>query len=260
MDMKYEIAADESVKVTDVTEETVLETLSRLKVDDFLILMHSDDSWIQTRRMGETDYLLEFRSDEDFKLYEASPPFDNYSVVTDAFRMFLAGGRNLVSSFPSVTWWANPEYQGKPADSLTVELPTEDEPKVLASHTNGYEFEVFVSTTLQNSNWSTRLTSKSGDQGLDVLAFDDYYRVAVQCKRYGNPVGNSAVQEVHAAADCFGATHAVVVTTSSYTPAAQQLAQALGVILLHEDQLTDLRRHLVFIPPRKVRKERIRME
>lgn len=99
---------------------------------------------------------------------------------------------------------------------------------------SGIEFEEFVAKTLRDAGWATRLTKKSGDQGLDLLASNERFRVAIQCKRYSLPVGNAAVQEVHAAADFFGATHAVVVTTSSFTTPALQLAESLGVILLSQ--------------------------
>lgn len=115
---------------------------------------------------------------------------------------------------------------------------------------SGIEFEKAVADALNSDGWDARLTRRTGDQGLDLLASDSDYKVAIQCKRYSSPVSNSAVQEVHAAADFIGATHAVVVTTSSYTQSARLLAEALKVVLLHIDELAHLRSHLIFIRPR----------
>jgi HJR/Mrr/RecB family endonuclease len=118
---------------------------------------------------------------------------------------------------------------------------------------SGVEFEKLIAKRLQDDGWTTRLTRRTGDQGLDLFAFDEEFRVAIQCKRYTEPVSNGAVQEVHAAADVLKATHAVVIVSSRYTDSAIALATTLGVILLTIDQLHELRSHLVFMQPRPVR-------
>lgn len=133
---------------------------------------------------------------------------------------------------------------GEPAVQYNPSLP----------HANGHEFEIFVADKLKIDGWTTRLTKKSGDQGIDVFAYDDTYSVAIQCKRYASSVGNGAVQEVHAGADFLGATHAVVVTNSSFTASAEELSRVLGVVLLHEDSLSNLRSHLIFVSPRQSNK------
>jgi len=61
--------------------------------------------------------------------------------------------------------------------------------------------------------------------------------VAIQCKKYSNPVGNKAVQEVTSGATFHNAEYAVVVSNSSYTASARQLAAKSGVLLLHHSEL-----------------------
>ena len=71
--------------------------------------------------------------------------------------------------------------------------------------------------------------------------------VVVQCKLYfANAIGNKAVQEAHAAAGFFDASHAVVASNAQYTRSAEQLAAKLGVLLLHHSELPDLERLLTF--------------
>ena len=105
---------------------------------------------------------------------------------------------------------------------------------------NPIEYEIMCSDILSRNGWNTRITSKSGDQGVDIFAEKDGRSVTLQCKRYSSPVGNKAVQEAHAGMGFMGATTAAVVTNSSYTQSAKQLAATLGILLLHHDELGDL--------------------
>ena len=72
------------------------------------------------------------------------------------------------------------------------------------------------------------------------MAERDGIRLVVQCKRYGKPVGNAAVQEVAAAARYWDADRAAVVSNAGFTAAARKLAGATNVLLLHHDDLSDL--------------------
>ena len=102
------------------------------------------------------------------------------------------------------------------------------------------EFESFCAEQLRSAGWDAQLTAISGDQGVDVIAEKDGTRVVLQCKRYSGTVGNSAVQEVVAGRAFERADHCAVVTNSVYTPAAEQLASANGVLLLHYSELPHL--------------------
>ena len=84
----------------------------------------------------------------------------------------------------------------------------------------------------------------TGDQGADLIADMGGCRVVIQCKFYSRPVGNKAVQEAHAAIGFHAGDCAAVVSNASFTRAAKQLADANGVLLLHHDQLADLRQLL----------------
>jgi restriction system protein len=105
---------------------------------------------------------------------------------------------------------------------------------------NGNDFEVFCSKMLERYGWSVIQTPTGADQGLDLLAFNSQIRVAIQCKYYSQPVGNKAVQEIYAAKSFSQADFAVVVSNSSYTNSAKQLAQANGVLLMHHSELSQL--------------------
>ena len=116
------------------------------------------------------------------------------------------------------------------ADS--VALPEEDD-----APDDGVGYETFCAARLAKAGWRTHPTPASGDQGADIVAERDATRLVVQCKRYGRPVGNAAVQEAGAAARYWSGDMAAVVSNAGFTPAARRLAAATGVLLLHHDDL-----------------------
>jgi restriction system protein len=99
------------------------------------------------------------------------------------------------------------------------------------------DFETFCETLLAAAGWDARRVGCSGDQGADVIASRGELTAVFQCKLYSAPVGNSAVQEVHSARSFYGAQAAAVVSSSGLTKSAQQVAQVIGVSLLHPDEL-----------------------
>jgi HJR/Mrr/RecB family endonuclease len=99
------------------------------------------------------------------------------------------------------------------------------------------QFEHFCADILRNSGWDARVTQASGDQGVDVIATRDNVKAVLQCKKYSQPVGNAAVQEIIAGKQFEQADIAVVVSNNSYTQSAKQLANVSGVHLLHYAEL-----------------------
>ena len=102
------------------------------------------------------------------------------------------------------------------------------------------EFENWCRDMLRQQGWVASVLGGSGDQGADVLATRGQRRLVVQCKYYSFPVGNAAVQEVYAAKSFYSASHAAVVTNSTYTNGGIELANKTGVILLSANDLMNL--------------------
>jgi HJR/Mrr/RecB family endonuclease len=108
------------------------------------------------------------------------------------------------------------------------------------------EFEGFCAEELRQAGWDARVTLQSRDQGVDVIAEKNNFRVVLQCKLYTGPVGNKAVQEAAAGRAHENADYGIVVTNNRYTSAAEQLATTNGVFLLH---YRDLRNLDAMLPP-----------
>lgn len=103
---------------------------------------------------------------------------------------------------------------------------------------DGREFEIFTGTLLRGNGFeNVNVTQASYDFGVDVIAEKDDIKYAIQCKRYNGPIGVSAVQEVIASKSLHDCHVACVLTNSSFTPAAMELAKKNLVILWDRNKL-----------------------
>ena len=102
----------------------------------------------------------------------------------------------------------------------------------------GNEFEEFCAELLRHNGFSrVRVTKRSGDQGVDIVAEKDGSTYAVQCKRHGKNVGNKAVQEVYAGKAAYEKDFGIVMTNREFTDSARELAEKTGVLLWGREQI-----------------------
>lgn len=98
---------------------------------------------------------------------------------------------------------------------------------------NGHDYEYQVAKHLRGHGYTrVTVTKGSGDFGVDVIAHKGGHKYAIQCKYYSNSVGLSAVQEAVAGMAYYKCDRAMVVTNSTFTKAAYDLALANHVLLL----------------------------
>lgn len=96
----------------------------------------------------------------------------------------------------------------------------------------GIEFEEFSGELIAHFGYTNvRVTQSSGDYGVDVTAYKDGIKYAIQCKRYSSKVGIKSVQEVIAGKIHYGCERAIVITNSYFTDNAKTLAREAGVDL-----------------------------
>ena len=125
--------------------------------------------------------------------------------------------------------WEHENIQKQVKEIKASDEPMPDDP---------YEFERWIARRMEKYGWKAKATSGSGDQGADVIAEKDGWKVIIQCKMYKSAVGNKAVQEAHAAKTHFNGTHAIVVNSSgTFTKSARELAATSGVKLMHPNDL-----------------------
>ena len=110
----------------------------------------------------------------------------------------------------------------------------------MVDHMEGRSFELFTKDLFCRLGFkNVSVTPVSGDFGADVIAEKDNVRYAIQCKRYGAPVGVYAVQEVLASKSLHDCHVACVLTNNSFTPAAYELAKKNLVILWDRNKLQE---------------------
>ena len=96
----------------------------------------------------------------------------------------------------------------------------------------GREFEEHCTGYLRRKGFKNiEITKGSGDQGVDILAKRRGKTYAIQCKFYQKPVGNKAVQEAYAGMQYYDCDRSMVMTNSTFTKGAKELAERTGVAL-----------------------------
>lgn len=96
---------------------------------------------------------------------------------------------------------------------------------------SGSEFEQYIAKLFKSYGYKTEVTKASGDQGIDVIAEKNGTKYAIQAKCYNFPVGNHAIMEAVAGAKYYDADQIMVITNSTFTKSAIELAQKNNVHL-----------------------------
>ena len=104
----------------------------------------------------------------------------------------------------------------------------------------GLQFEKYLYELFAALGYKVKRTADSGDFGADLILNDGDSIIVVQAKRYKSNVGIQSVQEVLGAKAYYDADYAWVVTNSSFTNAAIELAHRSGVSLNSRLELSKL--------------------
>ncbi|MBR1797505.1 MAG: restriction endonuclease [Clostridiales bacterium] len=99
---------------------------------------------------------------------------------------------------------------------------------------NGHAYEKACVGYLRRHGYSgVTLTGNSGDYGVDIICRRLIKRYAVQCKYYSRPVGVAAVQQVVGGMAYYDCDRAIVITNTTFTRQAYELAERNNVTLIH---------------------------
>lgn len=151
-----------------------------------------------------------------------------------------------------------PQDQSSVAAITSTRAPVPELPDLDAMR--GIDFENFVASLYRSRGFEVLITKASGDFGADLIVaasgglrrneldpesydFDGWSdRMAVQCKRYSGAVGVSAVSAVVAGKGMYDCHKAAVVTNSTFTAQARQLAEAHDVVMIDGPRLWQMYR------------------
>ena len=104
----------------------------------------------------------------------------------------------------------------------------------------GEEFEEFLEFHFKKEGYKTHLTPKTGDYGADLVVKKGREKIVVQAKRWNQNVGVEAVQQAVASIKYYKAHRAMVITNSSFTENARNLAKANNVTLIDRKDILKL--------------------
>jgi restriction system protein len=105
---------------------------------------------------------------------------------------------------------------------------------------SGIDFERLMMLYYKDQGYQVERIGGSGDHEVDlILKGKEGYKIAVQCKRWKQDVGNDIVLRLKAGKQVHGCYDAWIVTTSNYTRAAKEAAEKLNIKLINGLMLDD---------------------
>ena len=105
------------------------------------------------------------------------------------------------------------------------------------------EYEEYVGNYFKEQGYKIELTPQSGDYGLDVFAYKEHEKIAIQAKMYGNStrkVNRQMIMELQGAKEYFDCTKAILATDGEVMPDAKEVASKLGIEILIIQAHTDI--------------------
>lgn len=104
----------------------------------------------------------------------------------------------------------------------------------------GEEFELYLQNLFRELNYKVKHCGKSGDQGGDLIVKKGNITYVIQAKYYTHKLDNTPIQEVVGAIRFYNANRGVVITNSTFTKKAIELANINRIILINGDDLEKL--------------------
>lgn len=108
----------------------------------------------------------------------------------------------------------------------------------------GTEFEKYLVKLFKDMGYEAQHTGKAGDQGCDLLVKKNNKTYCVQAKYYTSDLDNTPVQEIIGSLKHYNGDKGVVITNSSFTSGAYELAKSNDVILINGRKLQKLINYL----------------
>lgn len=105
----------------------------------------------------------------------------------------------------------------------------------------GHEFEHYVAEILRSNGYSNvKVTSGSGDFGVDILAENGADKYAIQIKRQNNPVSRRAVSDAVSGALHHKCNKAMVITNNSMSKSGLKFSESTNCKVIQRDELLEL--------------------
>jgi HJR/Mrr/RecB family endonuclease len=119
------------------------------------------------------------------------------------------------------------------SSALNKDLEIKELQSINLNIMTGLEFESFLEKVFTVLEYPEVVKTKaSGDQGVDLVIGDGKSRIAVQAKLFQGTVGNDSVQQAFTGMVHYQCNRCVVITNSTFTKSAIELAESTGCKLI----------------------------
>ncbi len=96
----------------------------------------------------------------------------------------------------------------------------------------GHQFENAVANLFRNIGFTATVSKSGGDGGVDIVLEKGARRIAVQCKRYKNPVGPHVIRDLWGTMNHLDFNEGCIVTTTGFTKGVTEFAQSRDIFLI----------------------------
>lgn len=178
---------------------------------------------------------------QNSRILSFSSEFDTYLTIQSGksvYNLELQNSYIVEKVFNAVIHKSIPLESEK---RLNKDSSFQDYSNFSSPYEEGHRFEYYCAELLRKNGFSeVEVTQASGDQGVDILANKDGVRYAIQCKHFQSSLGNKPIQEVNAGKTFYKCHVGVVMTNSTFTPGAKDLAEATGVLLWDGEKIKQM--------------------
>lgn len=117
---------------------------------------------------------------------------------------------------------------------LGIEKPINNKNEKIEDILNmdGTEFEQFIASIFRRRGYFVELTQASGDHGIDLIARKEDEYIAIQCKRWGNIVGEPIVRDFYGSLIHTGAKLGILFTSKSFSKQAYDFIKGKPILLI----------------------------
>ena len=115
-----------------------------------------------------------------------------------------------------------------------------------AQNTKDGGFEKFCLAFITKLGYECEITKGSNDGGVDIIAVNDGVSTGFQCKNWDSTVGVSVIREIEGARVALGLDNGAVLTTTTFTKAAEEEAEKIGIKLYNWSAIARLTADMEF--------------
>ena len=216
------------------------------------IINYQDNNYSNIDNISSIDNIIKFWLESLAKDNVKVNNIDLYTIAKINDVIVQTNNELLLECLTNLKDWikyydSKVEYLRKESDKnryLSGDFSKEKQAKAfkysLINVETGEEFELYLQNLFRELNYKVKHCGKSGDQGGDLIVKKGNITYVIQAKYYTNKLDNTPIQEVVGAIRFYNANRGVVITNSTFTKKAIELANTNRIILINGDDLEKL--------------------